>query len=126
MRLPLSVKLLLAAVGWVDENHKLEKRIRELEDERETLRDRLRSDSLCGVCGGFPDDHVSGLPCICGGTGKQRDEALNARKMVFELERKIDKALTVLDETSPCWCDEDVRDCWACRVRGALSRKVTP
>ena len=56
----------------------LVRRVRELEEQ-----------AKCGVCAGFPNDHPSGLPCICGGSGLAVDEALNARKRVFELEAEV-------------------------------------
>ena len=53
---------------------------------------RLRVFSLCGVCGGFPNDHPSGLPCICGGSGLAMDEGANARVLNHELTERAEKA----------------------------------
>ena len=47
----------------------------------------LRETALCGVCGGVPP--VSGLPCICGGSGRAIDEAQHAREIIFDLNKEI-------------------------------------
>jgi hypothetical protein len=52
-------------------------------DEQE-LRERV---GMCSVCGGVPP--VSGLPCICGGTGRENDACLHLREEVLSLEAEV-------------------------------------
>lgn len=65
---------------------------------------RLRVFSLCGVCGGFPNDHPSGLPCICGGSGLAMDEGANARVLNHELTERAEKAEAEVKRVlAGCW-----------------------
>lgn len=41
-------------------------------------------DALCSACAGTGEP-TSGLPCICGGTGAERDEILGLRGLVQRL-----------------------------------------
>jgi hypothetical protein len=56
---------------------------------------QLEAENLCAVCAGTGKP-VSGLPCICGGTGKACDEAQHLRERVFDLGARIEKLQAVL------------------------------
>lgn len=64
-------------------------------DEAEARIGRLEGDLICDVCGGKPPG--SGLPCICGGSGKITVEALNLRKELFDQRREHDMAIAERD-----------------------------
>lgn len=64
---------------------KAEAEIARLREENE----RLKSQNLCGVCGGVPP--ISGLPCVCGGTGRACDEAQHARELFVALEAENER-----------------------------------
>lgn len=53
-------------------------------------------EDTCDACGGTGKP-VSGLPCICGGTGRGQDEKIGLRRKVFELEREIQELKDRLD-----------------------------
>lgn len=50
----------------------------------------------CDVCAGTGKP-VSGLPCICGGTGSTIDEKAGLRRKVYELELQVSKLQEKLD-----------------------------
>lgn len=71
---------------------------------------------LCNTCGGTPP--VSGLTCVCGGSGLQRDEIDGLRLTAFEYEKELEW----LNDTERL---EDVR--WTmlndgCGVREAITK----
>lgn len=78
----------------------------------------MRTDKPCPECG-TPDTHTPKSELRAKIT--ELHEAIEFQNTTLgDKQNRIDGAIVVLDEMDPCWCDDDVPDCWACRVRRKL------
>ena len=98
--------------GWAarDENERLRAERESFREHLEVLvaeRDAARSlidllrAPMCSVCAGTGTP-VSGLPCVCGGTGREGDEIMGLRRLVHETEAERDRLRAELDRRREC------------------------
>lgn len=60
----------------------------------------VKRENMCDACaGGHP---ISGVPCMCGGTGKMSDAAVVLRTMLIEAERHLEAERAKVERA---WCD---------------------
>lgn len=89
---------------WLDKHYADQARIAELEKQVE----QLHAENMCDACGGNGTP-VSGLPCMCGGTGKASDAVNYLRQQLETLRNDLCLESAAHDETKQRIADLEKR-----------------